>query len=355
MKTCVLVLLTLGLLIAQGPSTGPDRAIDAKMRSEVIDGALKALNDNYVFPDVAKKMDQAIRERQQRNEYDSITSAQTLAETLTENLRAVSHDKHLRVVYSAEVIPPNERHDEPSPEELERERSFGIRMNFGFDRVERLPGNIGYLKLNAFMPAAFVGDTAAAAMNFLANTEGLIIDLRENGGGDPATVALICSYLFPPEPVHLNDLYFRPSNDTHQWWTLPYVPGKRLVGKDVYVLTSHYTFSAAEEFTYDLKNLKRATIVGEVTGGGAHPGGPVRINDHFFVGVPSGRAINPYSKTDWEGTGVEPDVKVPSDRALKTAHLMALEKQLPTLKSPDLKEAVGAAIEKLKKESGDNP
>jgi C-terminal processing protease CtpA/Prc len=168
-------------------------------------------------------------------------------------------------------------------------------------------------------------------------------------------VALICSYLFPPEPVHLNDLYFRPANETHQWWTLPYVPGKRLAGKDVYVLTSHRPFSAAEEFTYNLKNLKRATIVGEVTGGGAHPGGPVRINDHFMVGVPSGRAINPYSKTDWEGTGVEPDVKVPAERSLNTAHLMALEKELPTLKSPNLKEAVGAEIEKLKKELAKKP
>lgn len=355
MKKCILVLLTVGLLFAQGPPTGPDRTIDAKMRVEVIDGALKALNENYVYPDVAKKMDQAIRERQQRKEYDSITSARTLAETLTANLRDVSQDKHLRVVYSAEAIPPHERQGEPSPEEMEREEAFGRRMNFGFEKVERLPGNIGYLKLNGFMPAAFVGDTAAAAMNFLANTESLIIDLRENGGGEPATVALICSYLFPPEPVHLNDLYFRPTNETHQWWTLPYVPGKRLVGKDVYVLTSHYTFSAAEEFTYNLKNLKRATIVGEVTGGGAHPGGPVRINDHFFVGVPSGRAINPYSKTDWEGTGVEPDVKTSADRAFKTAHLMALEKQLPTLKDPNLKEAVGDQIKKLKKDLADNP
>jgi retinol-binding protein 3 len=355
MKTRALLFLTVGFLAAQGPPMGPDMTIDAKMRAEVIDGALKALNDNYVFPDVAKKMDQAIRERQQRKEYDSITSARKFAETLADDLRTVSHDKHLRVMYSAEVIPPDRHDQEPSPEEMERQRAFGARINFGFEKVERMIGNIGYLELHGFLPSALVGDTAAAAMNFLANTESLIVDLRQNGGGDPATVALIASYLFPPEPVHLNDLYFRPTNDTHQWWTLPYVPGKRLVGKDVYVLTSHRTFSAAEEFTYDLKNLKRATIVGEVTGGGAHPGGPVRINDHFMVGVPSGRAINPYSKTDWEGTGVEPDVKVPAERALKTAHLMALEKQWPKLDNPDLKEAVGAAIQKLKKELAEKP
>jgi hypothetical protein len=355
MKTCALLFLLAACVPAQGPQPGPDMTIDSKMRSEVIDGAVRALDDNYVYPETAKKMDQAIRERQQRKEYDSISSARKFAETLTDNLRDVSHDKHLRVVYQAEVIPPEQPNHEPSPEERERERAFGARMNYGFEKVERMIGNIGYLDLRGFFDAQFSGETAAAAMNFLANSEALIVDLRQNGGGDPAAVALISSYLFPPEPVHLNDLYFRPANETHQWWTLPYVPGKRLAGKDVYVLTSHRTFSAAEEFTYNLKNLKRATIVGEVTGGGAHPGGPVRINDHFLVGVPSGRAINPISKTDWEGTGVEPDVKVPADRALKTAHLMALEKQLPTLTNPELKDAVGGAIQKLKKELADMP
>ena len=350
MKILALSLLLAGFLFAQGPGPGLDITIDAAMRAEVINGALKALDENYVYPDVAKKMSDSIRDRQHRNDYDSFSSAQKFAEKLTNDLRDVSHDKHLRVMYSSNPIPPDRPNRELTKDEFEQQKSFAARTNFGFEKVERLAGNIGYLDLRAFMPAGFVGDTAAAAMNFLANTEGLIIDLRNNGGGDPATVALIASYLFGPQVVHLNDLYWRPRNETQQWWTLPYVPGKRLEGKDVYVLTSQRTFSAAEEFTYDLKNLKRATIVGEVTGGGAHPGGPHRINDHFAVGVPSGRAINPYSKTDWEGTGVEPDVKVPADKALKTAHLMALEKQLPTLTNPGLKNAVGNAIENLKKE-----
>jgi AraC family transcriptional regulator len=140
----------------------PDMTIAAKMRAEVIDGALKALNDNYVFPDVAKKMEQAIREREKRKEYDSITSARKFAETLADNLRMVSHDGHLRVMYSAEVIPQERPNREPSPEEMERRRAFGARVNFGFEKVERMAGNIGYLDLHGFMAPAFAGDTAAA-------------------------------------------------------------------------------------------------------------------------------------------------------------------------------------------------
>ncbi|MDP8979977.1 MAG: S41 family peptidase [Acidobacteriota bacterium] len=201
------------------------------------------------------------------------------------------------------------------------------RNNFGFEKVERLQGNIGYLDLRGFMEAQWGSETAVAAMNFLANTDALIIDLRQNGGGDPAMVALITSYLFSPgEEVHLNDLYWRPSNETHQWWTLPYVPGRRYANKPVYVLTSNRTFSAAEEFTYNLKNLKRATIIGETTGGGAHPGGMERLSEHFMAFLPSGRAINPISKTNWEGTGVTPDVAVPAADALTTATAAALRK-----------------------------
>jgi C-terminal processing protease CtpA/Prc len=136
---------------------------------------------------------------------------------------------------------------------------------------------------------------------------------------------LISSYLFD-ESTHLNDLYDRKENTTSQFWTLPYVPGPRLAGKPVFVLTSKHTFSGAEEFTYNLKNLKRATIIGETTGGGAHPVSGHRIDDHFMIGVPFARAVNPISKTNWEGTGVEPDVKVPADQALDEARKMALEK-----------------------------
>jgi C-terminal processing protease CtpA/Prc len=170
------------------------------------------------------------------------------------------------------------------------------------------------------------------------------------GDGDSAMVTLISSYLFGPGTVHLNDLYWREGDSTHQWWTLPHVPGKRYAGKDVYVLTSKRTFSAAEEFTYNLKNLKRATIIGETTGGGAHPGGTRRVNDHFFVWVPSGRAINPYSKTNWEGTGVKPDVEISAEQALKTAHVMALKNRLEAETDEQFKRNLQRALETVEKE-----
>jgi uncharacterized protein (TIGR03067 family) len=327
----------------------PDLTITAEQRNEVIDGMLKKLAEFYIFPEKAKEMEQAIRSRQEKKEYDSLTSARLLTETLTNHLQEVSHDKHLRVLFSHDPLP---KPKPPSPEERKRMQAMQGKNNYGFQKVERLDGNIGYLELRGFMNAEEAGETAAAAMTFLANTDALIIDLRQNGGGSPGMVALLCSYLFK-DRQHLNDLAWRGAEgeSVEQWWTLPHVAGKRYVDKDVYVLTSKRTFSAAEEFTYNLKALKRATIVGETTGGGAHPGGPRPINDHFAVWVPSGRAINPVTKTNWEGTGVKPDVEVPADQALKTAHLAALNKLLDKGDADSrLQEQWKQAIEKVRRE-----
>jgi len=327
----------------------PDLTIDAATRTQVVDSIVKRINDSYVFPEVAKKMEQSLRERVGKKEYDQITSAKEFATKLTDDLQAVSHDKHLRVRYSHEAIPEREPRREPTAEEREQRRRDLIRMNHGFAKVERLPGNIGYLEFLNFMDEELGADTVAAAMNFVNGTDALIIDMRRNGGGNPAMVALVCSYLFGTEPVHLNDLYWREGNRTEEFWTRKEVAGKRYLNKDVYVLTSKRTFSGAEEFTYNLKNLKRATIIGETTGGGAHPGGGFRISEHFGMFVPTGRAISPITKTNWEGTGVTPDVAVPADQALHVARITALKKSLTTL-NPDFKSAAEEEIQKLEKE-----
>jgi C-terminal processing protease CtpA/Prc len=316
----------------------------------VIDTILKRLNDSYVFPEVAKKMELSIRDRVAKKEYDQITSAKQFATKLTTDLQAVSNDKHLRVRYSNEAIPERGPRREPSAEEREQRKRDLNWMNHGFAKVERLPGNIGYIEFLNFMDEELGADTVAAAMNFVNNTDALIIDMRRNGGGNPAMVALVCSYLFGPDPVHLNDLYWREGNRTEEFWTRKEVSGKRYLNKDVYVLTSNRTFSGAEEFTYNLKNLKRATIIGETTGGGAHPGGGFRISEHFGMFVPTGRAISPITKTNWEGTGVTPDIMMAADQALLTARLLALKKSLSSLTNPDFKEGVKEEIEKLENE-----
>jgi CubicO group peptidase (beta-lactamase class C family) len=321
--------------------------LDAAMRAEVIEGALKQLNDAYVFPEVAKKMEAAIRERMQRKEYDAITSPSALAAALTNHLQEVSHDKHLRVTYSRESFRDRR---EPSKEEIEQQKAFAAARNFGFLKVERLDGNVGYIDFRGFMEADWAADTLAGAMNFLGNTDALIFDVRNNGGGQPEMVALICSYLFDKR-THLNDIYWRPTNKTTEYWTLDKFAGKRYgEQKAVYVLTSRRTFSAAEEFTYNLKNLKRATIVGETTGGGAHPVEFRRINEHFGIGVPAGRAINPITKTNWEGTGVKPDVEVAADQALKAAHLAAVKSVSAKLTNPELKQYMSGLIASLQRE-----
>ena len=358
MKRSVLVLILFALTCtgyagkaaAQQEPTPPDSTIEANTRKQVIDTVLKRLNDSYVFPEVAKAMDKAIRDRAAKGEYEQISSSRTFAETLTKDLQGVSKDKHLRVRYSHEVLPERQPRAEPTAEQREQQRRDMSWMNYGFEKVERLRGNTGYIAFRGFFAPELGAEAVASAMNFVAGTDALIIDLRQNGGGDPEMVALICSYLFGPEPVHLNDLYWREGNRTEEFWTRKEVAGKRYLNKDVYVLTSKYTFSGAEEFTYNLKNLKRATIIGETTGGGAHPGMGVRLNEHFSMFVPTGRAISPITKTNWEGTGVKPDIEVPAEQALSVARLMALKKSLPTLTNPGFKEGVQGEIEKLEKE-----
>jgi hypothetical protein len=300
--------------------------IDAAGRTKVIDGAIVALNETYVFPETAKKMEDALRAHQKKGDYDSIADGDDFAKRLTDDLQAVSHDKHLHVMFSPAPLPAEMGHEgPPDPKQEEEERKEMERANCGFDKAEVMEGNIGYLKFDFFANPKFCGPTVVAAMNFLANVDAIIFDLRENGGGDPKMVAFISSYLFA-DRTHLNDLWTRKGDVTDQYWTDPFVPGKRLDGKPAFVLTSKETFSGGEEFTNNLKVLKRATIVGETTGGGAHPVSGHRIDDHFGIGVPFARAINPVTHTNWEGKGVEPDVKVEAAQALDTAKKLAAEK-----------------------------
>src|SRR5688572_2517295 len=318
--------------IPPGVTATPSFSIDAATRNRVIDGAIAKLRDVYVLEDKAEAMVQMLKRRRDAGEYDAIVSGGEFAQLLTEQLREVSHDLHLNVNFSPVPLPAppagGAPQGPPPPAVLERMRQQMAQINCGFVKVEILQGNVGYLKFNMFANPEVCGATATTAMAFLENVNALIVDMRDNGGGDPAMVAHVTSYLFG-ERTHLNDLWTRSSGETLEFWTKPELPGKRLATQPVYVLTSSRTFSGGEEFTYNLQSLKRATVVGETTGGGAHPVRGERLDDRFTIGVPFARAINPVTKTNWEGTGVTPDVQVPAADALEAALRLIREEAKP--------------------------
>ena len=286
----------------------PLAPVESVEREAVIAAATEALEKSYVYPEVATRMVVDLRARAGAGAY-AMTDAREFARAVTSDLQAISRDKHLRLF--------------PSGDQRARQ-SLHAPANHGIGKREVLPGNVGYLEVTSFMGRGeAVHEAIAVAMTALAGTDALIIDLRRNGGGSPATVARLSSYLFESR-VHLNSLYWRERDRTDEFWTTTQVEGTRFgQSKPVYVLTSAKTFSGAEEFSYNLKNLKRATLVGERTGGGAHPGGVHKLNERFSLFVPTGRAISPITGTNWEGTGVVPDVEVPAGEALERAISLA--------------------------------
>ncbi|MDA0266385.1 MAG: S41 family peptidase [Cyanobacteria bacterium] len=296
--------------------------------------------DHYVSAEMAAQLQADIQQRLQAGGYDEIMDVAQLADTLTVQLQSLSGDRQLQIHFSPQVLPELEAATPPTAADLAAEYEKSRLRNFDLNRVERLRGNVGYIELYGFEPPEFVGDALAAAMTLVAHTQALILDLRHNRGGSPATVALLCSYLLPAYPaVHLNDLYWRSEKITRQWWTVPHLPAPRYLDKPIYVLISKDTFSAAEECAYNLQVLKRATILGEHTTGGANPGRGYRLGDHLWMFVPTGQAINPTTGTNWSETGIIPNVKVPAELALLTAHLGALNRLFDTQpEGPQLRE-----------------
>lgn len=289
-------------------ATKPQK-LTAERRKEIVEAVAQAVDENYVYPETGHKMAAAVRDKLKAGDYDKIADDAALTRRLTDDMRSISNDRHLGVRLETAVSGCS-----PGPSVAEIAGD-----NYAFRKVEVLPGNIGYVRFDAFMDGDDAQKTAAAALAFVAHCDALIFDLRYNGGGTPEAIRFITSYLFDAR-THLNDMVDRGGNVIEEFWTLENIPGRRFsVDLPVFVLTSSYTFSGAEEFCYNLQNLKRATIVGEKTGGGAHPVRGVRIDDRIVAGVPFKRARNPISKTNWEGVGIQPDVPTKADEALDRA------------------------------------
>lgn len=286
----------------------------------VIDAVIADLNKDYFSPETAQKAADVLLSNEKRGDYAAITDRAAFADMLTAQIREVSKDMHLVVVYSEEPLPDGA--PGPPPGALERYREAMLRTHCNFEKVHVLPHRVGYFKLDSFPDPAVCREAAKDAMARLNSADAIIFDLRDNTGGYPEMVSLIASYLFD----HPEYMYNPRENATAQSWTHSPVPGSKLGNKPVYVLTSARTFSGAEQFSYDLKMLKRATLVGETTRGGAHAGVFHRIDQHFGIGIPEARPINPYAKTDWEGTGVQPDIQVKAADALTTAEKLVKAK-----------------------------
>ncbi|MET7479801.1 S41 family peptidase [Streptomyces sp. NPDC005648] len=300
------------------PTTNPAPALTSTTPvtdvPAVLDETVRLLTEQYVFPDVAEQLAALLRRRLAEGAYD-VESAEELGGLVTADLQSVNGDPHLRLKYHPEQVPRGQGEAALAAMRRDFDASLG-----GVPRVQLLAGGAALLELApALFPLAWSAEPLAAALNLVARADALILDLRSNRGGDPDTVAFVCSYLLD-ERTHLNTLYTRAGERHDQSWTLPHVPGPRFGGaKPVHVLTASGTFSGAEELAYDLQQLGRAVVVGETTRGGAHPREGWTVHPNLEATIPVARAINPVSGTNWEGTGVHPDIPCPAPEALDRA------------------------------------
>ncbi|MFM9702688.1 S41 family peptidase [Streptomyces galilaeus] len=285
----------------------------------VIDETARLLTEHYVFPEIAGQLTGLLRRRLAEGAYD-VDDTEELARLVTTDLQSVNGDRHLRLKHHA--APVSTKRGAATLDAMRRD--FDTSLG-GAPRVQLLDGGVAVVELAPMLfPLEWAAEPLSAALALASRAQALIVDLRANRGGDPDTVAFVCSYLLD-ERTHLNTMHWRDGERSEQSWSLPYVPGARFGGsKPLYVLTSDSAFSAAEELAYDLQQLGRAVVVGEPTRGGAHPCQGWTLHPHLEVTVPVGRAINPVSGTNWEGTGVRPDIPCAAADSLDHAHALAL-------------------------------
>lgn len=343
-------LLTLGALAAPG---APTAALSASQRAELLQSLNRHLQAQYIYPERVAPLTQALQAKVRA--YPAEVDAAAFAALLSQDLRTLSEDKHFRVAVDPGFRPRPDAEALPSAADIERQRQQVSELGFGMPTLQRLPGNVAYVELRGFGPVEAVAPAYAAALTLLQGSDALILDLRRNGGGSPDSVTLWMSYFFPKgDQRHLNDIATRRDGKTQQYWTLPSV-GPRY-DKPVYVLTAPRTFSAGEDCAYSFQVQKRATLIGQRSGGGANPVDRFSLGQDLVVAIPVARSINPITHTNWEHVGVRPDVEVPAAQALKVAHLAALRAQLTQAgQDPEQIEYLQRLIAKTEKGEVDAP
>ncbi|WP_166964140.1 S41 family peptidase [Yeosuana marina] len=341
--TLVLVFISITNLKAQNKEITKDEKV------EITEMISKNLLKTYIDLDVAQEMTALLKSNIKSNKYETITNPDNFAEIVTQDLQNVSHDLHLKLKYEPKKIAQSQR-IMPEEMKIKRESIMSMKMaevNYGFTVVKVLNGNIGYLNLRMFADTIYAKDVATAAMNFLHNTNAIIIDLRENGGGVPSMIQLLSSYFTEAKPVLLSNFYEREKDLKTQLFTFETIDGKRMTNKPLYILTSENTFSAAEAFTYTLKHLNKAVVVGEVTRGGANRTRTINLNDDFSLSLPYIKAIHPVTNTNWEGKGVQPTIKTTKKEAFVKAYIDAINKTV-TRNKENVLNSIGYALLKEK-------
>jgi len=346
-KNAIVALVT-GSLLSFSALAAPDAPLGSTARQEIVQQLAAKVKGNYVLPDVAERVAAAIVRKNADGGYATAVTAQAFGDALSKDLRELSKDKHFRALHDERFRERSGGDDVPDRAEMEEMRDRTVKLGYGIVKVERLAGNVGYLELRGFGPTEFVGPAYTAAMSLLSGTDALILDLRRNGGGRPGSVAYLMSHFFPlGDERHLNDIYDRPTNTTQQYWTNPSVTQR--YEKPVYVLTSAGTFSGGEECAYNFQTQKRGTLVGETTGGGSNPVSPFSIGHGMVVAIPTARAINPITKTNWEHVGVKPDIAVPAAQAQQTAHVAILRQLIASNKDEGLRSSLQRALTMVEK------
>lgn len=293
--------------------------IEAKRVASLIDSISCFLNQYYVFPEVANKIEVQLKAACAQGHFNNLKNDAAFAEKINLEMSSIAHDLHLRFWVAG---------GSPSLG-LNRKRAANYNYQkvndlreFGFFRTGNMDNGIGYLEIRGFPPLGSAKESIDAAMACLIDSKALIIDVRRNGGGIPETIKYICSYFFE-KPTHINSIYWRYRDKTVDFITLEKVGGKKMVEIPIFVLTSNFTVSGGEEFAYNIQTQKRGVLIGEVTAGGANPGDVLSF-DNFKMAIPTGRAINPITKTNWEGVGVKPDYAIEASKALEIAYKKAL-------------------------------